>query len=130
MNIFKKTKYRSAEKEIMDDFSLDGDNLKKTLGQIALINKWLGGNAVVLKGLKKLIARHPKNKTLTVLDLGCGNGDMLRLMATYLSKNDYTYRLIGIDANKNTIAHADSCPRTINGLPFYKKTCWTTNGIP
>lgn len=127
MNIFEKTKYRSAQLEIMDDFSLEGDDLKKTLGQIASINKWLGGNAVVLKGLKKMVARHPKDKILTILDLGCGNGDMLRKVAEYLSKNNFTYRLIGIDANKNTIVHAEELSRDYPHIVFFQKNILDDN---
>ena len=38
------TKYRTDEPEIMDDFSLEGEELRDALDKIAKINQLLGGN--------------------------------------------------------------------------------------
>jgi len=100
------TKNRTDSIEIMDDFSIKGDSLKNTLDQLANINKWLGGNGVTLGGLKRLLKNYPKDKKLTIVDLGCGNGDMLRIISNYLNNNNYSFKLIGIDANKYAIAYA------------------------
>ncbi|MET2983908.1 methyltransferase domain-containing protein [Aureibaculum conchae] len=100
------TKNRSNAIEIMDDFSIEGEYLYKTLDQLASINKWLGGNSVTLKGLKKVLKNHPKETMFTLIDLGCGNGDMLRIVSNYLNKNNYNFKLIGIDANAFTINYA------------------------
>jgi hypothetical protein len=40
------TKYRTQATEIMDDFSLQGEELREALDQIARINQLLGGNKV------------------------------------------------------------------------------------
>ncbi len=47
--------YRSNEKELIDDLELDNDALRQNLEELALINKYLGGNQVTVSGLKKLI---------------------------------------------------------------------------
>ena len=83
------TKNRTDAIEIMDDFSIEGEHLYKTLDQLAVINKWLGGNLVTLNGLKKVLKNHPKETAFTLIDLGCGNGDMLRIVSNYLNKNNY-----------------------------------------
>ena len=57
MSILVNTKYRSDAIEIMDDLSMSGELLLKTLDQIASINKWLGGNAITLSGIKKLLKK-------------------------------------------------------------------------
>lgn len=106
MSFFIDTKNRTNEIEIMDDFSIQGDSLKNTLDQLANINKWLGGNAVTLGGLKQLLKNYHKDKRLTIVDLGCGNGDLLRIISNYLSKNNYNFKLIGIDANLSAINYA------------------------
>lgn len=46
------TKYRTEEIEIMDDFSLEGEELIGALDQIAAINQLLGGNKLTLHGIK------------------------------------------------------------------------------
>ncbi len=106
MSLLVDTKYRSDLEEIMDDFTLEGKLLRDTLDKIATINKLLGGNNVTLNGVKKVLQNHPKNKMITIIDLGCGNGDMLRDLAVLGTKHGYLFQLIGIDANPDTIAYA------------------------
>ncbi|WP_412559557.1 methyltransferase domain-containing protein [Winogradskyella sp. MIT101101] len=90
----------------MDDFSLKGELLRDTLDKLGNINKWLGGNRVTLDGIIQLLKNQPKNKTYTIIDLGCGHGDILRQVAKYGRKHQYSFRLIGIDANQDAIAYA------------------------
>ena len=54
------TKYRSTELEIMDDLSMEGAMLQKSLDQIALINKHLGGNSATINGLHALLKTKSK----------------------------------------------------------------------
>jgi 2-polyprenyl-3-methyl-5-hydroxy-6-metoxy-1,4-benzoquinol methylase len=42
----------------------------------------LGGNKLTLLGVK-VIANNPKTTEITIVDVGCGNGDMLRTLADY-----------------------------------------------
>ena len=97
------TKNRTEEEEIMDDFSLEGEELRDALDKIASINKLLGGNHLTLQGVKKLI--NAKDE-ITIVDVGCGNGDMLRALADFGIKNNFKFKLIGIDANAFTIDYA------------------------
>jgi len=102
------TTFRSNAPEIMDDFSIEGEILKDALDKIAAINKLLGGNKVTLLGVKELIKNKSKNETVTILDVGCGNGDMLRTLAEYATNNGLKFNLVGIDANQFTIDHAQT----------------------
>lgn len=106
MALFVDTTYRSNKTEIMDDFSMKGDLLRDTLDKLGNINKWLGGNRVTLNGVLQLLQHQPKDKIYTIIDLGCGHGDILRLVADFGRKNDYQFKLIGIDANQDAIAYA------------------------
>ena len=100
------TKYRTQETEIMDDFFLEGKELQEALDKIASINRLLGGNKLTLHGLKILLKKSDPTKTITIADIGCGNGDMLRMLAKYGQKNNLNLKLIGIDANAFTIKYA------------------------
>lgn len=98
-------KYRSKEVEIMDDFSLNTDELKVSLDKIAWINQILGGNTAVMKAIKNtLINKQPKQVT-SIVDIGCGNGDMLRTVAAIARKEGFNVKLHGIDANDCTIQY-------------------------
>lgn len=100
------TKYRTQEAEVMDDFNMEGEILKDALDKIAKINQWLGGNQLTLQGVKSLLKNKDATQEITLVDIGCGNGDMLRTLAEYGQKNGMNLKLIGIDANNFTINHA------------------------
>jgi 2-polyprenyl-3-methyl-5-hydroxy-6-metoxy-1,4-benzoquinol methylase len=118
MSLFVDTTYRSNATELMDDFSMKGELLRDTLDKLAKINKWLGGNHVTLEGLKQLLKDQPKDRTYTIIDLGCGHGDILRLIADYGRKQDYLFNLIGIDANQDAIDYANELSTEYDELTF------------
>ena len=99
--------YRSKEKELIDDLELDNDALRQNLEELAVINKYLGGNQVTISGLSRLIldsalvrgTSPAHNSQLTIADLGCGGGDMLMVMADCAAKKKLNAQFIGIDAN-------------------------------
>ncbi|MES2543339.1 MAG: methyltransferase domain-containing protein [Bacteroidota bacterium] len=101
------TKIRTDKPEIMDDFAIEGEMLQDALDKIAKINRLLGGNKLTLQGVKKLIANTDKRKTITIVDIGCGNGDMLRALSEYAENHSLKFKLIGIDANPFTIQYAE-----------------------
>jgi 2-polyprenyl-3-methyl-5-hydroxy-6-metoxy-1,4-benzoquinol methylase len=100
------TKYRTNDPEIMDDFALEGETLRDALDKIAKINQFLGGNKLTIRGVESLIKNIPQSTEISIIDIGCGNGDMLRSLADYGLKNDLNFKLVGIDANAFTIKYA------------------------
>ena len=85
---------------------MSGKTLINSLDQLANINKWLGGNKTTIDSLKTILKTNPKDKMISIVDLGCGNGDMLRKVAHFGRKNGYKFDLLGIDANQATIDYA------------------------
>ena len=118
MSLFVDTTYRSTAIELMDDFSMKGELLRDTLDKLGKINKWLGGNHVTLDGLEQLLKNQPKEKIYTIIDLGCGHGDILRLVAEYGRKQDYSFNLIGVDANQDAIDYAVELSEDYDELSF------------
>ncbi len=116
--MFVNTTKRSDKTEIMDDFALEGEVLRDALDKIASINQLLGGNQLTLHSVQKLIHSFPKHHEITIVDVGCGNGDMLRALADYGLKNNYNFRLIGIDANNFTINHAHKLSEKYTNISF------------
>lgn len=136
--------YRSNEKELIDDLDLDSDALRQNLEELALINKYLGGNQVTTSGLSRLclnldsldlrikgllqetdplISKSNEHKTsnienqtskVIIADLGCGGGDMLMVMADWAKEKGINAQLIGIDANDFMINFG--MKRTVNYL--------------
>lgn len=104
--MFISTKHRNTQTEIMDDLALDGEMLRKTLDQLSLINKWLGGIRPTIGAVRKLINPLPKERQITIVDIGCGGGDVLRELADFGKKRSRNFNLVGIDANKFIINYA------------------------
>ncbi len=102
----------------MDDFSMKGELLRDTLDKLGQINKWLGGNHITLNGISHLLKNQPKDKTYKIIDLGCGHGDILRLIANFGRKKGYKFQLIGIDANQDTIDYANELSQDYPELSF------------
>jgi 2-polyprenyl-3-methyl-5-hydroxy-6-metoxy-1,4-benzoquinol methylase len=99
------TKFRTEAEEIMDDFELQGSELLEALDKIAAINQLLGGNTLTLQGVQKLLQNNTTDK-FVIVDVGCGNGDMLRTLANFANQNKLNFELIGVDANSFTIDYA------------------------
>ena len=118
MDFFISTKNRTDKEELMDDFSIGGDLLRDTLDKLENINRWLGGNLMTVKALKKVLKNHPKEQELIIADIGCGHGDILRDVAKFGRKNGYKMKLIGMDANPTAIAYANELSTEFPELSF------------
>ncbi|WP_439881125.1 methyltransferase domain-containing protein [Pontibacter sp. MBLB2868] len=90
-------KLRSNEPELMDDLTMSGEELRKNLEELEVINHWLGGYNVVLDALDKLDV--PQNHTLRIADIGCGGGDTLKSITKWARRKNVKVELEGIDAN-------------------------------
>ncbi len=97
--------HRSSDKEIMDDLHCSGEELNRSLKEIENINHWLGGDAITLNGLSKVINNQARD-TVSIVDLGCGSGGMLKVVNNWAKKNHLIVELFGIDANPNVIKFA------------------------
>ncbi len=93
---------RSEEKELMDDLNCSGEELNQTLRELKTINRWLGGNYVTTSGLAKIFKNYPQN-SYSVADIGCGGGDMIRVMDDWGKSQKKALNFTGIDANRNII---------------------------
>ena len=112
------TTFRTDLEESMDDFSMDNDSLVTALDDISRINQLLGGNSVTLNSVKKLLKNVPKSQEITIIDFGCGSGDMLRMLSEYGKKHHLKFNLIGIDANEATIRHAEKCSVEFDNITY------------
>ncbi len=89
----------------MDDLAYSGEEMRKTLQELEIINKRLGGYKVVLDALEKLLGRHG-NGPLHIADIGCGGGDTLMHMAQWAQRKGIDVQLTGIDANDYIVQYA------------------------
>lgn len=97
------TSQRSTQTEIMDNLEMQGEELKQTLLDLDKVNRWLGGNEITIKGVEKILRKCPFSPPVKIVDVGCGNGSLLKQVAQWGRKNEVKMELLGIDANKNAM---------------------------
>jgi 2-polyprenyl-3-methyl-5-hydroxy-6-metoxy-1,4-benzoquinol methylase len=97
---------RIYEEELMDDLDCKGEVIHQTLKELEIINTLLGGNHVTINGIKKLVDQ-ARVKHFSLADLGCGGGDILRLIKRWAVRKNLRAELLGIDANPNIVSEAE-----------------------
>lgn len=93
---------RSTQKELMDFPENYSDELMaRTYREINFINRYLLGDYFILRDVARM-ARASGRKALTVMDLGCGNGDLLRKIQDDLGRKGFAITAVGFDPYLNT----------------------------
>ncbi len=113
-------KQRSEELEIMDNFDFHGYEMKDLFGDLKTVNKLLGGNAITIDGIEELLKNHSIKGKITIMDIGCGDGELLRKCAAYGKKNNLDFELIGIDFNENILDFARKNNSNFPNIKFEK----------
>ncbi len=109
---------RSSTIEIMDDLACDGEVVFQTLRELDIINHWLGGNAVTINALRKSWKTIPKEAIITIADLGCGSGEILRIISKLAERENRKVKLVGFDANPHIIEYARSHSKEFSNISF------------
>jgi SAM-dependent methyltransferase len=89
--------------ELMDQPDADMTETRHALKEIDRINHMLGGYSVIFDALGKLSWTQ---QTVTIMDLGCGGGDMLRVIADWALLHKKHVNLIGVDWNPVMTSYA------------------------
>jgi 2-polyprenyl-3-methyl-5-hydroxy-6-metoxy-1,4-benzoquinol methylase len=93
---------RSGQTEWLDGADLDERELANVLRDLARLNGAMLGHLPLLRFLRRAV-RAAGGQPVSVLDVGCGYGDLLRAMCRWARKHGAELRLIGVDLNAKTI---------------------------
>jgi 2-polyprenyl-3-methyl-5-hydroxy-6-metoxy-1,4-benzoquinol methylase len=103
-------RHRSYRKELLDRADLPFDDIKRNMQELNVINTRLGGHAITLKGLKKLLPEELFQNPIAVMEVGCGGGDNLRVLKAWAARNNRRLQLTGVDINEACIRFAREQP--------------------
>lgn len=99
---------RSTAEELMDDPSLDAASYTDVLHDLAQVNTITMARRPTLNFLSRALA---DRKRLRLLDVGFGDGDMLRAIARWAARRGIEAELVGIDLNpRSEIAAREATP--------------------
>lgn len=94
---------RALADELMDDPALDAGTYSEVLHDLARVNTITLARRPTLDFLARSVGSRPNFR---LLDVGFGNGDMLRSVARWARKRGVAAELVGIDLNPRSVAAA------------------------
>lgn len=110
--------HRSSLPELMDDPTLPKEQLNVALRDITKVNRYLGGNQITVAGIRQLMQSQPEKKEWSIVDVGCGDGEMLRHIAVTFAKSPLVFNLKGVDINKESIQMAQEKAKDYDSVHF------------
>ena len=81
-------------------------DLARSLGDVARLNGIFGGRLVTLRHVRHLLARYPRARPVTVLDLGTGSADIPRALVRWARRAGRSLRVIALDRDAATLSLA------------------------
>ena len=96
-------KNRSHQQEWLDRDDIDPHELKAVLHDLARFNTAFFGHRPILRWLGRILGRKTTGSAPTILDVGCGYGDLLRAIRRWANKRNLKPALFGVDLNPETI---------------------------
>jgi ubiquinone/menaquinone biosynthesis C-methylase UbiE len=113
--------------ELLDDPHADETAAGLSLRNIARSNRWFGGVSAVRFGLRHLLAGGTLPRTLTLLDIGTGLGDLPQALTPTAERAGHTLRAVGVDwlrvaARLATQAGIATAVASVHALPIRERS--------
>lgn len=89
---------RSNQTELIDQPDIPFRDWETCLNELNMVNTWLGGHAITIEGVKRMLTHSDSRKPVTIAEIGCGGGDNLKAIARW-NNGRLPIRYIGIDIN-------------------------------
>ncbi len=104
---------RSYKKELLDRDDIPFEDIKQNMKELDFINAKLGGHKITLDGIRTLmkktkLALKRNDEEISILEIGCGGGDNLRVIKDYCKNKNIKVELSGVDINPHCIEFARS----------------------
>ena len=97
--MFDKFKQRSHRLEHIDTGNYTADEYEGCIAELRFVNRWMGD----ANSLKATLLREIETERLTsfsMLDVGAGSGELLRVAATWARETNRQFRGIGLELNE------------------------------
>ena len=109
--------HRCNEAEWLDGADLSPVVLERVLRDLAAFNGLFLGHYPLLRWLGQAV-RAANSAQLTVIDVGCGYGDLLRAIRRWSQRRKLDLKLVGVDLNPETIRIARAATDPADRIDF------------
>ncbi|HEY1857757.1 methyltransferase domain-containing protein [Acidocella sp.] len=103
---------RAMLAEAMDEPGLDEAVYRRCLADLAVVNRVTLTHGPTLRWLGRATKSWPPGSSIAVLDIGYGQGDLLRAIAAWAARRGFVAALSGIDMNPRAAAAARAADPT------------------
>ena len=99
--MFEKFKRRSYELEHIDTGNYTPEEYEGCISELQLVNRWMGDSKVLKQTLLKEVQQNGIRE-FSVLDVGAGSGELLRVAAAWARSNARVFRGVGLELNERS----------------------------
>jgi ubiquinone/menaquinone biosynthesis C-methylase UbiE len=128
--MFDRFRQRSYELENLDRGTYTPEEYEGCIVELQRVNRWLGDTRALRNSLLKDVAAAAL-QSFSVLDLGAGSGELLRVIAEWATETKRAARLVGLELNERSaqeiVAGSQQYPQisSVRGdafhVPFHDK---------
>ena len=94
--------------ELLDDPAADPATVRASLLHIARANRWFGGRAAVIWGIRRALRGVPAGSHLSLLDIGTGAGDLPRAAMRWARRHGHELEIFGLERSPVAAALAQA----------------------
>lgn len=99
--MFERFKQRSYELEDIDTGNYTPEEYEDCISELQLVNRWMG-DAHALKQTLFRDVEHNALSEFSVLDVGAGSGELLRVTASWARSTDRLFKGVGLELNERS----------------------------
>src|SRR6266513_4838186 len=99
--MLEKFRQRSYELENIDKGTYTPEEYEGCIVELQWVNEWLGDASALRDSLLKQIAE-AELKSFSVLDVGAGSGELLRVTAKWARETDRKASFVGLELNERS----------------------------
>ena len=104
--MLKALRMRSTRAELMDDFSIGGEELREALRELRRLNRIFAAAGPTIYGVDRLWREAGKPSTLSILDVGAGSGDVNRKLLRWADADLVDISILLVDMTEEACAEA------------------------
>src|SRR6185369_15457393 len=104
--MFQKFKQRSSRLEHIDTGEYTAEEYEGCIGELQFVNRWMGdAHSLKVTLLREIEAQ--RLKSFSMLDVGAGSGELLRVAATWARQTNRKLRAVGLELNESMAESID-----------------------
>lgn len=111
--MFERFKQRSYELEHLDTGNYTPEEYESCISELQLVNRWMGDAYALKQSLLKDVEQNSLPQ-FSVLDVGAGSGELLRVAATWAKSTGRSFKGVGLELNERS---AQAIREESNGFP-------------